>query len=179
AVHEKKDEGRIWKFKETDGHSLIFEDGTKLLTTLFDLKYIGQLKTNNKAPYLILSGRDSDNCDENMSVFIWCPDDGPMKKGAELGRYSYPGRENDYLTGEPIFESKMYYGNCMGYESCIWLQKTLNDKKVWEQSVFIVKLENNGQLKELKVTKAEDVKNISGDIEGCTELPGVTTTSDP
>lgn len=137
----------------------IILDNISYQTNLFDLKYIGQLKTTNKLPYFIISGRKCVDCDENISIFVWSPTDGIKTLNQNSNRYSYPGKEYDYSNNELIFENQMFYGNCLGYESCIWIQKEKNFNNEWKKSIFILKIKNDA-IKEETITDSLEIKNL-------------------
>jgi hypothetical protein len=168
-----------WQFEKVDGSTIFFKNGQKVKTTLFDLRYIGQLATKHKAPYLILSGRSCTACDENISIYIYSPSDGEMKSGGKQPRYSYPGKEMDYMTKELIFESKMYYGNCLNPEtpSVIWVDRTLNGKN-WDNSLFILSIEND-DIHEKEIKNENEIKQLLSKVIKCKELPGTIMTSEP
>src|SRR5882672_8393421 len=84
--------------------SLDLPDGSKFKTSLYELKVIGQLKTEYKLPYHILSGRGCQECDEHTSIYIHSPSDGPMKGEAGEPRFTYPGRETNYEDGSSLNE---------------------------------------------------------------------------
>ena len=168
-----------WSVVKVEGKELILSSGKRLKTSLFDLKYIGVLQTIDKAPFYILSGRSCSNCDENISIYIWSPDNGPMLSNGKQPRYSYPGKEKDYATNELIFENRMFYNCHSPYEnSIIWVQRSLNDKNVWENSVFIVSVVSN-QLHETKISKSTKIDEFVSGKGNCKELPGIETTSEP
>jgi hypothetical protein len=167
-----------WNLANIEGKVLVFDNGEKIETSLFDLKYIGQLKTRSKIPYFILSGRSCNNCDENFSIYIWSPSDGSMKSNGKQPHYSYPGSENDYATNKLVYQNRMFFGACLGKENCIWVQKSLNDRGEWENSIFIVEVEND-VLKEATLNESADMNAILDRVTGCTELPGIVSSTEP
>jgi len=167
-----------WEIAKVEDKTLLFSNGKSFKTSLFDLKYIGQLQTKKKAPYLILSGRSCKDCDENISIYIWSPDDGEMKSGGQQPRYSYPEKEEDYLTNELVYGNRMFYGSCLGTESCIWVQRSLNKNKTWKNSVFMVKVQND-TLREIKLNESAELNELLGKVIKCSELPGTVNTTEP
>jgi hypothetical protein len=168
-----------WGVVKVEGKELLLNNGKRLKTSLFNLKYIGQLQTKSKAPYFILSGRSCTNCDENISIYIWCPSNGVMLANGKQPRYSYPGKEKDYATNEIVYENRMFYGSCSTYKnSVIWIQRSLNGKKVWENSVFIVTVVND-KLQEIKLPKSNQINGFLNKESNCKELPGIVTTTEP
>jgi len=65
-----------WIFDKVRAHTLEFKNGKSYNTDLYDLKYIGQVANNNKAPFLIFSGRECLECDANISIYIHSPANG-------------------------------------------------------------------------------------------------------
>ncbi|MBS1646423.1 MAG: hypothetical protein JST67_03680 [Bacteroidetes bacterium] len=167
-----------WEIAKIEGKTLVFNNGRSFETSLFDLKYVGYLKTKNKIPYFILSGRSCKNCDENISIYIWSPSDGAMKANGQQFRYSYPGKEEDYLTNELVYENRMFYGNCLGEESCIWVQRSLGKNKTWENSVFMVQVQND-TLREIKLSESDKLNELLSKVTKCSELPGTINTTEP
>jgi hypothetical protein len=166
-----------WIFDKVVDKTIYFKFNKKFTTNLYDLKYIGQLTTKNKAPFLILSGRGCDECDANISIYIHSPSDGPMKDESAQPRYGYPGKEIDYANGDLISESRMFYGDCLNNRnSVIWLQKTLMENGKFESSIFSAEIVD-GKLKE--TSKVVDSLSLKNYIPKCKELPGTKFTSEP
>lgn len=161
-----------WQFLKVEGKNIVFKDGGKFETNLYDLKYIGQLSAKNKAPFLILSGRSCTDCDENISLYIHSPSDGPMPNELNLPRYNYPGREYDYMTQKLVFESRMFYND----SGAFWVQKGMNDKGQIDSSIFSVEV-NADTLRE--ITEPFVQKKLDTLISHCTELPGMNFSSEP
>ncbi|MFV5691053.1 hypothetical protein ACM55K_03405 [Flavobacterium sp. LT1R49] len=76
-----------WLFDKVDGNKLVFKNGQTFETNLFELQFIGQVSFSNKVPFLIFSGRDCNECDANISIYINSPSNG--KLFAEHGENSY------------------------------------------------------------------------------------------
>lgn len=94
------------------------------------------------------------------------------------GKYTYPGKEYDYLDKSLLFESRMFYGNCMKNKgSCVvWTQKSKNEKGLMENSIFLVEVDED-KLVESKLSY--DNKIVNELIKNCKELPGIDVTSEP
>jgi hypothetical protein len=168
----------VWYLEKIIEKTLYFKNNKTFRTNLYDLHYIGQLKAKHKAPFLVLSGRSCKECDENLSIFIHSPSDGAMKNEANQIRYSYPGKEFDYATNSLIFESRMFYGNCVSNkEDCIvWVQKKINNNGLFENSILTVQV-NNDELKES--IENVDSLNLRRFLPKCKELTGIDVTSEP
>lgn len=163
--------------------TLTLPDGSKFKTTLYNMKIIGQLHTTKKLPYFILSGTTCTECDENTSIYIHSPSDGPMKNEAEQRRFAYPGRETDYETGKPVYEAKMFFGDCLATHpnAVIWFERGIRDDKKWHSGVTVAEVKNDtllvsqlhGQLPNATEVQ-EAVRN-----EKCQEVPGIDGPSEP
>src|ERR1043166_3621001 len=84
---------------------LVFSDGSRFETTLFDVRVLGALRTSYKAPYIVLAGRGCIQCDANISIYIHSPSDGAMRDQGTQPRFTYPGHELSYVDGRtPLYE---------------------------------------------------------------------------
>lgn len=175
----KTKEKNPWEVLFVKGQVIYFRNKENLKTHLSDLKYIGQLTADNKAPYLILSGKSCNNCDENISIYIHSPDDGEMKSYGKQTRYTYPGRELDFASNELVFESKMYYGDCLkDYpNSVVWKQRSINDQNELEESTYIVQVHNDA-LREISIVDKNIFEEVSKE-ECCKEVEGIEMVSEP
>jgi len=164
-------------FDKIVDQAIYFSNGKQFETNLYDLKYIGQLQTKNKVPYLILSGRTCQECDENISIYVYSPSDGQMKNESERQRYSYPGKEFNYSNNKLVFESRMFYGKCLSddRDSVVWIQKELNNENKFEIKTFIIEVIED----KLKETIMDDNLLINDLIKNCNELPGIDIVSEP
>ncbi len=112
---------------------------------MYDLEYIGQLRTNKKKPYLILSGRGCKACDANISIYVHSPSDGAMKNEATQSRFSYPGKEFDYENDSLLSEIRTFYGEVLPNVSngIMWYQKDRQDDLIYKQSVYLLQIEDD------------------------------------
>ncbi|MFA6023588.1 MAG: hypothetical protein WC781_05860 [Candidatus Pacearchaeota archaeon] len=167
-----------WIFDKIVGQTIYFSNDKQFKIDLYDLKYIGQLQIKNKTPYFILAGRSCQDCDENISINIYSPYNGLLKNNGMLTRYSYPGKEYDYIDHKLLFESRMFYGNCFkkGENSVVWVQKQLNDENNFEANTFILEIvKDNIQETILK----DDLSLLDELIKNCNELSGIESVSEP
>jgi len=152
-------------------------DGSKFQTTLFDVKVIGKLRTEKKIPYYILSGIGCNGCDANTSIYIYSPSDGPMKNEGEQARFSYPGSETDYQSGQIVSKTRMFFGDCLSTHpnSVIWFYRTLGDDKKWHDGVSVAEVEEDRLITTELHGELPKPKNIEAAIRTglCHELPGI------
>jgi Carboxypeptidase regulatory-like domain len=158
-------------------------DGARFKTALYELRVIGQVKTTRKLPYYVLSGRGCQECDASTSIYIHSPSDGPMKNEGEQRRFAYPGKETSYEDGSPLYEARMFFGDCISSRpnAVVWFERSLGDDKKWHDGVLLAEVKGDdlvvGELKgELpKVSEARDsVKNGR-----CQEVAGIDGPSEP
>ena len=158
-------------------------DGSKFTTTIYDLKVVGQLRTARKLPYYILSGRGCQQCDENTSIYIHSPSDGSMKGSAGQTRFAYPGREVNHEDGSPVYEARMFFGDCVTSHpnAVIWFQRSLGDDKQWHASVFLAQIRNDSLIyEELQTELPRLGEALEAVRKGqCQELPGADRSSEP
>jgi hypothetical protein len=158
-------------------------DGSKFKTTLYGMKVIGQLRTTKKVPYFILSGTTCTECDENVSIYIHSPSDGPMKNEAEQRRFAYPGRETDYETGQPVYEAKVFLGNCLAahLNAVIWFERGLGGDKKWHSGVSVAQVKDDSLLVSELHEQLPKLAEVQDAIRNgnCRELPGIDRPSEP
>jgi len=162
---------------------LTLPDGSKFQTTLYGMKIVGQLRTTKKLPYFILAGTTCTECDENTSIYIHSPSDGPMKNEAEQRRFAYPGRETDYETGQPIYEAKMFYGDCLALHpnAVVWFERAIGGDKKWHPAVSAAEVKDD----KLVVSELHGQLPAVSDLQEavrrgeCRELPGIDSSSEP
>ena len=170
-----------WHFDKVEGSSLVFKDGQRLETHLFELAYIGQISVDNQAPYLIFSGRDCDGCGANIAVYIHSPANGRLIVDQGQNRYQYPGIEKDYLTDSVLYTARAFYGQVLeNVYGVIWYENRRLENGEMGQSVFLSRLTNGA----LHDTTFEDRGEIAQTLalykQGlCAEIEGQTFTSEP
>ncbi len=108
-----------------------------------------------------------------------------MKGEAGQTRYSYPGREVDIETREPIYDSRMFFGACSNgrTDAAIWFEHFLGEDRKWHEDVFFVEVKDDTLVKRMmepsvgapKLAEAEDAvrKGL------CQEVPGLNRSSEP
>ena len=170
-----------WAFDKVQESKLLFKGGQTLETNLFELEYIGQITTDNKAPYLIFSGRHCDECDANVSIYIHSPTDGKLVTGHGKNRYQYPGTEKDYETDSVLYISRAFYGQVLEkIKGVIWYENRLLENGKMERSVFLSSIDNGI----LKDTIYEDNGKLAETISllnkgKCSEIAGRKYKSEP
>jgi hypothetical protein len=162
---------------------LVLPDGSKFETTLYQLKIIARLKTERKLPYYILAGRGCQECDANTSIYIHSPSNGPMKNEAEQPRFSYPGKVTDYETGDPLYESRMFYGDCLsGHPNAVvWFEHFLGNDKQWHDRVFLAEVRKDNLVTSAVNGRSPGLSEAAEAVRNgyCQELPGIDGPSEP
>lgn len=170
-----------WIFDKTQDSKLIFKGGQTFETSLFELEYIGQLSADNKVPYLIFSGRDCNECDANISIYIHSPADGKLIIDHGQNRYQYPGTEKDYETDSVLYSSRAFYGQVLeNTNGVIWYENKLLENGKMGRFVYLSRIDKGS----LKDTTYEDNGKIGETInllkKGlCNEIVGRQYTSEP
>jgi len=172
---------QIWDFEKIAGNKLYFKNGKQFKTSLYELKYIGQVPNGNKAPFLILSGRDCDECDANISIYICSPADGPLKVESGENSYSLPGTERDLEDKNILFKARAFYGLVLSnIKGVIWYQNQLMENGTWKKSIFLVNL-NHPDKKEISMKDTGQLQETLNMLKQglCKEIPGVAYNSEP
>lgn len=156
-----------------------FKSGKVFETNLFEIEFIGQLQCTQRADFLILAGRQCEECDANISIYIHSPSDGPLQDEAFQPRYGFPGKEFYYVDNRLIHESRTFWGEVLPKRfGVIWFQKQLTDKNEWVESVFLAELLNDKI--ETKVVKASLNHLVTQVKKGTAwEIKGRDKTSEP
>lgn len=170
-----------WLFDKVDGSKLVFKNEQVFETNLLELEYIGQVSVDNKAPYLIFSGRDCNECDANISIYIQSPSDGKLLIDRGQNRYQYPGTEKDYANDSLLSFSRAFYGQVLANtKGVIWYENGLLENGKMGRSVHLVIIDNQDR----KDTTFEDTAKLDHTInlkqKGlCSEIQGREFTSEP
>ncbi len=163
-----------WELEKISRNNLEFKNGIIVKTNLYDLTYIKTLYTNSGTPYLIMSGKSCEKCDENPSIFVHNPENGNFDVN-EVNKYVYPGKLFDYLGGKIIFSSRLFIGNCSNENiSLIWMQKFYtNTDSTIKENFFVLSLLDEAIKESLYDNFILDENNF------CIELEGKDFTSEP
>ncbi|HEY8569285.1 hypothetical protein [Microbulbifer sp.] len=91
--------------------------------------------------------------------------------------FSYPGRYRDYLTNKLVEKTRMFYGNCHeNSPALLWLTEYRTDKG-WMKEEYLLVFRDEGVEHRYNEGRQPSIFYIEN--EGCRELPGVDTTTEP
>lgn len=170
-----------WEFDKVDGSRLVFKGGKTFETNLFELEYIGQVSAENKAPYLIFSGRDCKECDANISIYIHSPSDGKLDIGQGQNSYRYPGTEKDYETDTVLCVSRAFFGQVLNdIKGVIWYENRLLRTGRMGLFVYLARIEK-GSLSDTSYEfngRLDETITLLN-IGQCSEIPGRQYTGEP
>ncbi len=181
CVTNNKQNNTVWVFDSIEKSKLLFKNGQTFETNLFDLDYIGQVSADNNIPYLIFSGRDCNECDATISIYIHSPMQGKLIIDHGQNSYHYPGTEKDYETNRTLYISRAFYGKVIeNVNGVIWYENRLLENNTMKRSVFLSRIDNGV----IKDTTFEDKGKLSETInlvkKGlCKEIQGKHYTSEP
>lgn len=169
-----------WIPKKIEDKIIYFDNGKSFDTQLYQMKYLGQLKTKKKAPYLVLGGFQCSECDANYCIFIHSPNDGPiLKHHSSPHSYLYPGRlevVGDVDISDQIYETRTFIGDCLpGRSNAVIWYITKHEQGISENSVLIVYIDELDSLKEIELKS--NLPNINITLEmvkanKCHEIEG-------
>ncbi|MBI4751131.1 MAG: hypothetical protein HY774_21850 [Acidobacteria bacterium] len=157
--------------------SIRFQNGKTFVTTLFQVKYLGQLTSSGSAPFLILAGRGCQDCDANLAVYLYNPQSGPMQGEDSQERFVHPGVIRDAETKQPVLEARMFVGNCLPdvKDGVVWFLREKDEKGKWKPSVLIAEVKNNALTVRELTTSLPDVKTVLASVKDnkCIEIKGI------
>jgi hypothetical protein len=173
---------KVVKSKDGSG-TLVLPDGTKFQTSLYNLKLLGQLKTDRKLPYYILAAVGCDQCDANISIYIHSPSDGPIKDEATQRRFQYPGQELYYADHSLLYKGRMFFGNCIARypNSAIWFETLLGSDKRWNPDVYVAAVKSDNLAVEKITQNMPLISEAEASVKKgqCREVPGKKRLSEP
>jgi len=160
-----------------EGYGVLkYGDGKTFQTGVFQPRYIGQLPTKNKAPYLVFSGRSCNECDANRTIYIHSPDDGPMLGGERDPRYGYPGQYHHYETQQLVHTARVFLGNCFTSPDpvVLWFARDRTDSGKWQQSVFVAEIVDDRLVSRLMNDAPPKLVHVIANVKkgSCRELKG-------
>ena len=92
---------------------LRYPDGSRLVVGLRDVAFIGQLPALHAAPFVIVAGRECDDCDAPVFVIVRAPADGAVESIHDVvASHPFPGRIGD-VDGATLSESRLFWGECL------------------------------------------------------------------
>ena len=162
---------------------LTLPDGSQFKTAIYGMKIVGQLRATNKLPYFIVSGTTCTDCDENVSIYIVSPSDGPMKNEGAQPRFSYPGQEADYQSGHIESEDRMFFGECLldHPNAAVWFDRTLGNDEQWRNDVLVAEVKDDHLVISHLHGQLPQPADVQTPVRSgqCHELPGIRTNSEP
>lgn len=170
-----------WTFEKTFGSVLKFINEKEYNTNLFELKYIGQIQNGEKAPFLIFAGRECDECDANVSIYIHSPSNGLLNVENGENSYQYPGEERDFENDSLLYKSRAFYGQVLpNINGIIWYQNQLMENNSWQKSVFLIDVDQSGKIDSVLKDFGQLKQTLDLLKKGlCTEIKGLKYTSEP
>ena len=161
--------------------TVTFSDGFVFETTIYELKLIGTIKSDDKYPFIIMSGRSCFECCMNTSIYIHLPKDGRMDGQAEKDVFFYPGELIYYEDGELIRKSRAFYGEILpGITGVIWYLNDKQNNNIWKENVFLFEIIGNNTIARYlnELPKIETTLKLVSENKA-TEIKGMRLTSEP
>ena len=162
-----------WEIKGVNQEEISFKNNKVLKTNLFDLKFLFFIESEKKHPFIIVSGKSCENCDENVSIYVHKLDN-LFLDSSNTHKYSYPGKIFDYFNNQLIAEINTYWGKCWNNNSIIlWDQKNLKNDGTFLNERFIVQI-LDGEILERRIDSNSLINWAS-----CKKIEGIDRTSEP
>jgi hypothetical protein len=165
-----------WQVKGIEGKAVVFDDGTRFETPLYNLEYLGKLKTNEGPPFLILSGNDCDKCTAPEEIYIHSPAKGPLSLELVANRFPYPGKEFTRKDSMLLYDARVFLGTVLFNKpaAIIWYQKMRMPDGKMHENIFIAEVVNNNLKKSLQPAGTVDINETLRllDAGKCIEIEG-------
>ncbi len=168
-------------YQETDSSALVFEDGTRMETGLYDLRYIGQVQRHGGMPWLIMAGRHCTECDAELALYIHSPSDGALQVANGANARYYPGRILDGETGDPYYEGRVFYGEVLAETGgVIWFERIHQADGTVQEVTTLMDLDGEIPVEQQFMDQERLSKTLELAARGaCTEIPGIDQTAAP
>ena len=146
---------------------------------LFDKEAIEKVEIEDKE-WLIFSAKSCSECDDDLRIYILPVDTSAIPK--DIDSFSYPGKVYSYEDENLVFESRVFYGNCLDKEvfSIVWIQKELNEDE-WSFYQYELLFEN-GEITDSQLAIDSIAFNASDkylQFSSCKELTPINQTASP
>ncbi|MBI2069148.1 MAG: hypothetical protein HYT79_00980 [Elusimicrobia bacterium] len=161
--------------KAIEGGALVFKNGQRLVTPLRGLSFVGCLASKTKMPYLLLFGRECDECDDPGGLWLHPLNDPWPEDSKKLRRFSYPGKSFDLNSDNKLMEkTRVFFGHCFqdGAEGFILFSDYVFEKT---KQVYWVKIDKSGNTTQKRYVKnLPDINKILQKVvnKTCHEIPG-------
>lgn len=168
-------------YSGTDSSALIFRDGSRFETGLYDLRYIGQVQRHGGMPWLIMAGRHCNECDAELALYIHSPTDGPLITEAGANARYYPGRILDGETRDPLYEGRVFHGEVLAETGgVIWFEKIRQADGTMQEMTTLVDLDGEIPVEQNFMDHERLSKTLELAARGsCTEIPGIDQVAAP
>jgi hypothetical protein len=156
-----------------------FTNGHTAKTKVIEFKFITFLHSTEGETFIMFTGRTCTECDMGTSIYIKAA----AKVEYDLKRYGYPGKIESYLDGEPISETRMFYGQCLvkGEQTIIFYSNYLGNDNNWHKDVFAVDFQGQSTIKNPNDIPYETIRDTEKlvKLRLCSEIFGRNRYSEP
>lgn len=171
-------ESALGQYEEVTVH---FTNGHAYAIPLYRATPIAVLTGIDGTPFLLVSGADCTECDENNSLRFFVL--GGEKLIGSGKRYTYPGALTDYMSPQLMEKTRTFYGRCLSKQSdvVLWFQEYLGEDGKWHKINSVARVTKDGDtLVELTGSEAS-LSSVEARTKAdtCTELPGIDGTTEP
>jgi hypothetical protein len=164
--------------------TLYFANGAHLLTDLFDVRPVGQLRRADGPPFLILAARGCTHCDINEAIYIVSPSSRPFVHPTSERRFALPGALVDRYTADTVFMvSRMFFGSCLPGRGdlVVWFHRFVDDSGIWRDTAFIAEPVLDSIVSSFVPSPLPDSAEVLAAVASgtCHELKGSTHRAEP
>jgi hypothetical protein len=129
------------KFDTIINSQIQLTNGKTIESNLNDLRYLGIVHSNNRIPFIVVSGKYCTGCDANKSIYIESLDAFKFNTHRGENRYPYPGILRDNESSELLQTSRAFYGMVLHQiNGVIWFFN--NQSEPNQTLILLTKIEN-------------------------------------
>jgi hypothetical protein len=169
-----------WDVDRINDNTIFFRNGETLVTELYDVHFIGKLKSE-KVQLLIFSGKDCHDCCAQDAIFLYSPAEKKIVE-PEYAPYDYPGAEYSVDDSTLLYRSRMFYGKVLPNvpNGIIWYQEMLEEDGQYRKSVYLVRLDKNRVTEQFIFENPPPVEATLRLLKSgeCSELEGINYVSE-
>lgn len=147
---------------------------------LVDSKDLGTVTGTDGHSYTVRSGRYCDECDAELSLYIFDAAQGEPNVNDGANARMHPGTARDGETGEPYYEARAFFGEVLqGVPGVVWYERAMGTDGTMEEHTVLVDLTEGVQEQQQPGHGLMERTLALAAAGKCTEIAGVDRTSAP
>jgi hypothetical protein len=158
-----------------------FSNGRAYEIPLYRAEPIAVLHGSDGTPFLLASGADCTECDENKTLRFFVLGEKDMRGSGR--RHTYPGSLTDYMSPRRMEKTRTFYGRCLNEPSdvVVWFQEYIGEDDKWHKASSVARMARDGDTLAKLTEKQANLSSVVARVKGgaCTEISGIDGTIEP